>query len=47
MSEYELMTFTGYSSFQTTHNFYLALKNDHLDKARQANEAGLGEMVME
>lgn len=43
MSEYELMTLAGHSSFQTTHNFYLALKKDHLDKARQANEV-MGKM---
>jgi integrase len=43
MSEYELMSLAGHSSFQTAHNFYLALKKDHLDKARQANEL-MGEM---
>lgn len=44
MSEYEVMTLAGHSSFQTTHNFYLSIKKDHLEKARQANEVGLGEM---
>jgi len=32
----------GHSSFETTHKFYLAIKDDYIDKARQANvELGL------
>ena len=41
LSEYEVMKLAGHSSFETTHRFYLAIKNDYLDKARQAN-VGLG-----
>ena len=41
ISEYEVMKLAGHSGFETTHHFYLAVKNDYLDKARQAN-AGLG-----
>jgi len=41
LSEYEVMRLAGHSSFETTHLFYLAIKNDYLDKARQAN-VGLG-----
>lgn len=41
LSEYEIMKLAGHSSFETTHKFYLAIKNDYLDKARQAN-VGLG-----
>ncbi len=41
LSEYEVMKLAGHSSFETTHKFYLAIKNDYLDKARQAN-VGLG-----
>ena len=41
LSEYEVMKLAGHSTFDTTHKFYLAIKNDYLDKARQAN-VGLG-----
>ena len=41
LSEYEIMKLAGHSSFETTQKFYLAIKNDYLDKARQAN-VGLG-----
>lgn len=41
LSEYEVMRLAGHSTFETTHKFYLAIKNDYLDKARQAN-VGLG-----
>jgi len=42
LSEYEVMKLAGHSSFETTHKFYLAIKNDYIDKARQANvELGL------
>jgi integrase len=42
LSEYEIMKLAGHSSFETTHKFYLAIKNDYIDKARQANvELGL------
>ena len=41
LSKYEVMKLAGHSSFETTHRFYLAIKNDYLDKARKAN-VGLG-----
>ncbi len=51
------MRLAGHSSFETTHRFYLAIKNDYLDKARQANvglalklvggEWGVGEISVE
>ncbi len=41
VSEYEVMKLAGHSSFETTHRFYLSIKNDYLDKARKAN-VGLG-----
>jgi len=41
LSEYEVMRLAGHSSFETTHKFYLAIKKDYIDKARQAN-IGLG-----
>jgi len=46
LSEYEVMRLAGHSSFDTTHKFYLAIKNDYLDKARQAN-VGLGLKLVE
>ncbi len=41
LSEYEIMRLAGHSSFETTHKFYLSIKKDYIDKARQAN-IGLG-----
>ncbi len=46
-SEYDVMTLAGHSSFQTTHEFYLAIKKDYLDRARQASNIGLGELLVE
>lgn len=37
LSEYEVMRLGGHSSFDTTHKFYLSIKKDYIDKARQAN----------
>ena len=37
LSEYEVMKLAGHSSFSTTHQFYLSIKRDYIDKARQAN----------
>ncbi len=45
-SEYDVMTLAGHSSFQTTHEFYLSIKRDYLDRARQANNMGLGEVLL-
>lgn len=45
-SEYDVMTLAGHSSFQTTHEFYLAIKKDYLDRARQASNRGLGEVLV-
>ena len=46
LSEYEVMRLAGHSDSGTTHRFYLAIKNDYLDKARQAN-GGLGLKLVE
>jgi len=43
-SEYDVMVLAGHSSFQTTHEFYLSLKKDYLDRARRASIVGLGEV---
>jgi len=45
LSEYEVMRLAGHSSFSTTHKFYISIKKDHIDKARQAN-IGLGLNVL-
>ena len=37
LSEYEVMQLAGHSNFETTHKFYLSIKKDYIDKARQAN----------
>lgn len=36
MSEYDVMTLAGHASFATTHEFYLAVADDLMDRARQA-----------
>ena len=36
LSEYEVMRLAGHSDFQTTHRFYLAVRRDLIDRARQA-----------
>ena len=39
LSEYEVMTLAGHSEFETTRRFYLAVKEDLLDKARAVTAA--------
>ena len=34
LSEYEVMCLAGHADFQTTHRFYLAVREDHLKRAR-------------
>ncbi|MBW8017420.1 MAG: site-specific integrase, partial [Planctomycetes bacterium] len=41
MSEHDVMTLAGHSSFSTTHEFYLAVADDLVDRARKAAEASL------
>ena len=38
MSEHDVMTLAGHSSFSTTHEFYLAVADDLVDRARVAAE---------
>jgi integrase len=38
MSEHDVMTLAGHSSFATTHEFYLAVADDLVDRARVASE---------
>jgi hypothetical protein len=42
LTEFEVMTLAGHSSFETTHKFYLSIKNDYLAKAKRANSDELG-----
>ena len=37
LSEYEVMILAGHASFDTTHRFYLAVRDDVMDRARQAS----------
>ena len=46
LTEFEVMNLAGHSSFTTTHSFYLALQKDHIDKARKANNEGLGKVLV-
>ncbi len=46
MSEYEVMKLAGHSSFQTTHQFYLAVADDLVDRARTAADAGFGQNLL-
>jgi len=41
MSEYDVMTLAGHSSFATTHKFYLAVADDLIHRARAATAQGL------
>ena len=41
MSEYDVMTLAGHSSFATTHKFYLAVADDLIQRARAATAQGL------
>ncbi len=41
MSEYDVMRLAGHSSFTTTHQFYLAVSSDLVDRARQAANQNL------
>ena len=42
LSEYEVMQLLGHADFQTTHRFYLAIRDDVLDRARAASTAAMG-----
>ena len=47
LTEFEVMTIAGHSSFETTHKFYLAINNDYLVKAKRANSNELGRVLVE
>ncbi|MCP4707600.1 MAG: tyrosine-type recombinase/integrase [Planctomycetes bacterium] len=41
LSEFEVMVLAGHSSFETTRKFYLAIRKDIIDRARQASTESL------
>jgi len=45
LKEYEVMRLAGHSKFETTHRFYLAVADDLVDRARQASDAALGQVL--
>ena len=36
LSEYDVMTLAGHANFETTHNFYLAVADNLISRAREA-----------
>jgi len=44
LKELEVMKLAGHSSFATTHQFYLAVADDLVDRARQAATKGFGKL---
>ena len=47
MSEYDVMTLAGHSSFATTHKFYLAVADDLVHRARLATAQGLCQKMVQ
>lgn len=43
MGEYDVMKLDGHADFKTTHEFYLAVADDLIDRARAAARAGIGQ----
>ena len=41
LSEFEVMKLAGHADFKTTHKFYLRLRDDSVDRARQASSRAL------
>ena len=41
LSEFDVMTMAGHTSFETTRRFYLAVRSDFLDRARKASSRAL------
>ena len=46
LREYDVTQMAGHASFETTRKFYLAVKNDLLDKARQASSKAMGRIFV-
>ena len=41
LREYEVMKIAGHASFETTHKFYLAIRQDLLDHARDLSSVAM------
>ena len=41
LREYDVMKIAGHASFETTHNFYLAIRYDLLDQARALSSVAM------
>ena len=41
MMEYDVMKLAGHAKFETTHKYYLAVRDDLIDRARLATARGL------
>ena len=46
MSEHDVMVLAGHSSFATTHEFYLAVADDLIGRARTATAQGLRQKLV-
>jgi integrase len=45
MKEFEVMSLAGHSEFRTTHQFYLAVADDLVDRARQATTQAMSQIL--
>lgn len=45
LSEHDVMRLAGHAKFETTHQFYLAVADDLVDRARQATETAVGQSL--
>lgn len=45
LSKYDLMTIAGHAKFDTTHQFYLAVEDNLVGRARDAANEGFGEIL--
>ena len=46
MSEHDVMVLAGHASFATTHEFYLAVADDLIHRARAATAQGLRQKLV-
>ena len=46
LTEFEVMILAGHASFDTTRKFYMAVRNDLIDKARVTSQAALREIAI-
>ncbi len=47
MSEYDVMKLAGHADFETTHKFYLRVRDDLVHRARQATARGLCQNLLQ